>query len=36
LVEENILPNSHLWEGLGLIVFGIVLVYVLEKLSQKK
>nr|WP_321521381.1 DUF368 domain-containing protein [uncultured Macellibacteroides sp.] len=36
LVEENILPNSHLWEGLGLIVFGIILVYVLEKLSQKK
>lgn len=36
LVEENILPNVHLWEGLGLIVFGIVLVYILENLSQKK
>lgn len=36
LVEENILPNTLLWEGIGLMLFGFILVYVLEKISQKK
>lgn len=36
LVEENILPNTLLWEGVGLMLFGFILVYVLEKISQKK
>ena len=36
LVEENILPNTLLWEGIGLLLFGFILVYVLEKISQKK
>lgn len=36
LVEENILPNTLLWEGIGLMLFGFLLVYVLEKISQKK
>lgn len=36
LVEENILPNTPLWEGIGLMLFGFILVYVLEKISQKK
>ena len=36
VVEENILPNTLLWEGIGLMLFGFILVYVLEKISQKK
>ena len=36
LVEENILPNTLLWDGIGLMLFGFLLVYVLEKISQKK
>ena len=36
LVEENIQPNTLLWEGIGLMLFGFILVYVLEKISQKK
>ena len=36
LVEENILPNTLFWEGVGLMLFGFILVYVLEKISQKK
>ena len=36
LVEENILPNTLLGEGIGLMLFGFILVYVLEKISQKK
>ena len=36
LVENNILPNEYLVEGIILMVVGFVLVYVLEKLSAKK
>ena len=36
LVENNILPNEYLVEGIILMVIGFVLVYVLEKLSAKK
>ena len=36
LVENNILPNDYLVEGIILMVVGFVLVYVLEKLSAKK
>ena len=36
LVENNILPNEYLVEGIILMVIGFALVYVLEKLSSKK
>ncbi len=36
LVENNILPNEYLVEGIILMVVGFALVYVLEKLSAKK
>lgn len=34
--ESNILPHQYLWEGIGLMVVGFALVYVLEKMSAKK
>ncbi len=36
LVENNILPNEYLVEGIILMIVGFALVYVLEKLSAKK
>lgn len=36
LVEANILPNQHVWEAVGLIIVGFLLVYFLEKLSVKE
>lgn len=36
LVENNILPDEYLVEGIILMVVGFALVYVLEKLSAKK
>lgn len=36
LLESNILPNQQLPEALGLMVLGFALVYLLEKISQKK
>ena len=36
LLESNILPNEHIWEGILLMIVGFGLVYFLEKLSAKK
>lgn len=36
LVETNIMPNTLLWEAIGLAVVGFVIVFVLEKISTKK
>jgi putative membrane protein len=36
LIENNILPNEYIFPAFGLMVFGFVLVYVLEKISAKK
>lgn len=36
LVEANILPNQLVWEAVGLMIFGYLLVYFLEKLSMKE
>lgn len=34
--ENNVLPHSYLWEGVGLMAVGFILVYVIEKLSARK
>lgn len=34
-IETNILPNTHIWEAVVLMVVGFLLVYILEKLSAK-
>ena len=36
LVEQNILPNIYLFEGIALMVAGFILVIGLEKLGSKK
>lgn len=36
LVENNIMPNTLLWEAVGLAVVGFAIVYILEKVSTKK
>ena len=36
LVENNIFPNAHVPEAIGLALVGFLLVYLLEKLSAKK
>ncbi|MDO4756272.1 MAG: DUF368 domain-containing protein [Parabacteroides sp.] len=35
LIETNIMPNQYVGEAIGLMIFGFVLVYFLEKLSVK-
>lgn len=35
LIEENILPNAHIAEAVGLMIAGFAIVYFLEKLSAK-
>lgn len=36
LVEQNILPNAHIAEAIGLMFIGFIMVYILEKLSSNK
>lgn len=36
LVEQNILPNQLIWEAALLMIFGFVLVYIIEKMSAKE
>lgn len=35
-VENNVLPHSYLWEGIGLMAVGFIVVYIIEKLSARK
>ena len=36
LVEQNILPNAHIAEAIGLMFISIIMVYILHKLSSNK
>ena len=36
LIENNIFPNAYILPAFGLMVFGFILVYILEKISGKK
>lgn len=36
LIENNIFPNAYIFPAFGLMVFGFILVYILEKISAKK
>ncbi len=36
LIENNIFPNAYILPAFGLMVFGFILVYILEKISAKK
>ena len=36
LIENNIFPNTYILPAFGLMVFGFILVYILEKISGKK
>lgn len=36
LTEANILPDAFPWQAILLMIFGFALVYILERLSQKK
>lgn len=35
LVEQNILPDQYIWQATLLCITGFVLVYILEKISEK-
>lgn len=34
--ENNVLPHSYLWEGVGLMAVGFIVVYIIEKVSARK
>ena len=36
LIEKNILPNQYLWQGIILMIIGLIMVIALEKISEKK
>lgn len=35
LVEQNILPNIYIWQAIALMIVGFLLVYVIEKISDR-
>lgn len=35
LVEQNILPNAYIWQAIILMIVGFLLVYVIEKISDR-
>ena len=35
LMEHNVMPNQTIAAAIGLMIFGFVVVYVLEKISMK-
>ena len=36
LVETNVLPDVQVWQGFALMVLGFAIVYVIEKISERK
>ena len=35
LIEQNILPDIYIWQAVTLMIIGFLLVYVIEKISEK-
>ena len=36
LVETNVLPDVQIWQGFALMIIGFAIVYVIEKISERK
>ena len=36
LVETNVLPDVQVWQGFALMIIGFAIVYVIEKISERK